>query len=62
MRKRRRVKQVTSLQARIADWATKLRKQTESMEPGPKRDELLEKLREAETAMNLQKWVSSHEL
>jgi hypothetical protein len=45
---RRRFKQQTTLQDRIAEWA-----------PGPERDELLRKLSQAETAMHLEDWANS---
>jgi hypothetical protein len=56
---RRRFKQILSLQNRIADWAASVRDQLTGMQPGPERDELIKKLRQAETAMHLEKWANS---
>jgi hypothetical protein len=52
MKRRRRFKQQTSLQDRIAEWATGARDQVNGMSPGPERNELIKKLRQAETAMH----------
>jgi hypothetical protein len=57
MKHRRRFKQQTSLQDRIAEWAGSARADT--MSPGPERDELLKKLRQAETAMHMEAWAGS---
>ena len=62
MKRRRRFKQSSSLQDRIAEWATGLREQIDKMRPGPERDELAKKLRQAETAMHLEDWANSPEL
>ena len=59
MKRRRFKQQLTTLQDRIAEWATGVRKQAERMRPGPERDELLRKLHQAETAMHLQEWANS---
>lgn len=59
MQRRRRFKQVTTLQDRIAEWAAGVREQANEMQPGPERDELLMKLRQAETAMHLEDWANS---
>ena len=60
--KRRRFRQETSLQDRIVEWAVALRKQADVMRPGPERDELLKKLRQAETAMHMEDWANSRGL
>ena len=57
--KRRRFKHETSLQDRIVEWAIAVRKQAAGMRRGPERDELLKKLRQAETAMRMEKWANS---
>jgi hypothetical protein len=57
--RRRRFKQKTTLQDRIAEWAASVRDQAAAMPPGQDRDELLKKLRQAETAMHLQDWANS---
>ena len=59
MQRRRRFKQVVSLQDRIAQWAASIRKQAKEMKPGQERDELLKKLRQAEAAMHMDKWANS---
>jgi hypothetical protein len=62
MIKRRRFKQETSHQDRIVEWAIALRKQADVMRPGAERDELLKKLRQAETAMHMEDWANSRGL
>ena len=57
--RRRRFKQETSLQDRIVEWARDVRAQAAQLPPGPKRDELLKKVRQAETAMHLDDWANS---
>jgi len=57
--RRRRFKQETSLQDRIAEWARDVRAQAAQLPPGPKRDELVKKVRPAETAMHLDDWANS---
>jgi hypothetical protein len=59
MQRRRRFKQQTSLQDRIAEWAAGVREQAKQMQPGPEREELLKKLLRAETAIHLQDWANS---
>lgn len=56
--KRRRFKQITSLQDRITDWAESVRERA-NRRPGPQRDELLKKVRQAETAMHVEEWANS---
>jgi hypothetical protein len=51
--RRRRFKQVISLQDRIGEWANNLRAQAAQLPPGPERDGLLKKVRRAEAAMHL---------
>ena len=59
MSTRRRFKQESSLQDRIAEWADGVREQIATMPPGEERDELVKKLQQAEIAMNLDKWANS---
>jgi hypothetical protein len=59
MKSRRRFKQQATLQDRIAEWATEVREQADRMCPGAERDQLLRRLRQAETAMHLQEWANS---
>jgi hypothetical protein len=59
MQYRRRFKQETTLQDRIIAWAEEVRAQAAELPPGRDRDELLKKVRRAETAMHLDKWTNS---
>jgi hypothetical protein len=62
MQQRRRVKQETTLQDRIIAWAKEVRAQAAELQPGPDRDKLLKKVRDAEIAMHLEEWTNSPEL
>jgi hypothetical protein len=62
MERRRRFKQEVTLQDRIIAWANEVRAQAAVLPPGPERDELLKKVRQAETAMHLDDWANSPEL
>ncbi|MBR0931715.1 hypothetical protein JQ561_34335 [Bradyrhizobium diazoefficiens] len=59
MGERRRVKQVRSLEDRMADQAAKLKDQASQMPPGPERDALLKRARIADTGAHLSQWLSS---
>ena len=59
---RRRFKHASTLQDRIVEWAQALRTVAAEMEPGPDRDALLKKVRQAEVAMHLDDWANSHGL
>lgn len=59
MLKRRRAKQTQSLQNRLATWAEEVREQAAKLPPGPERDILLKKLRQADTASHLEDWANS---
>jgi hypothetical protein len=59
MLKRRRFKQTLSLQDRLATWAEEVREQAAKLPPGPERDALLKKLRQADTAAHLDDWANS---
>ena len=56
--KRRRIKHSTSLQDRLASSAKEAREKAIQLRPGPERDELLRKARQAERALHLDEWVS----
>jgi hypothetical protein len=58
MQSRRSKRQVT-LQDRIIAWAKEVREQAAKLPPGPERDTLLTKVRQAETAMHLEDWANS---
>jgi hypothetical protein len=55
----RRFTQQTTLQDRISEWVAGVREEAAAMPPGRERDELLKKLRNAETAMHLKDWAES---
>jgi hypothetical protein len=55
----KRFKQSDALEARLSDEAQALRKQAESLPPGPDREALLRKARQDETAAHLAEWLSS---
>ena len=59
MAERRRFKQTLPLKDRLDDWAQRLREQAAALPPGPERDELLKKARQAEVACHLEDWVNS---
>jgi hypothetical protein len=59
MQKRRRFKQTTSLSDRLASFAKSARERAAQLAPGIDRDELLRKARQADTASDLDEWVSS---
>ena len=61
MQKRRRFKQTTSLQDRLSEFVNTERAKAESV-PESDQYELQKKIRQAETAANIQTWVSSPEL
>jgi hypothetical protein len=59
MTKRRRFKQSQSLKDRLASFANEARKRAEDLPPGPAKDDLLRKARQADTATHLEEWVNS---
>ena len=59
MQQRRRFKQQTSLQDRLASFAKLTREKASLLRPGAERDELLRKARRADTAAHLDEWVNS---
>lgn len=60
---RRRFKQTELLQDRLANWAHGVREESNCLPPGPERDELLQKLRSADTAAHLvEDWAKSPDL
>jgi hypothetical protein len=56
---RRRFKQTVSLKDRLQLWANKIRADAEKLRPGPEKDSLLEKARQADTASHLDDWANS---
>jgi hypothetical protein len=59
MKKRRRFKQSQSLKDRLASFAEDARKRADELPPGPVKDNLLRKARQADTATRLDEWVNS---
>jgi hypothetical protein len=59
VKRRRRFEQQVTLQDRIAAWAKEVRAKAAALPPGPERDALLKKARQAETALNLEDWANS---
>lgn len=59
MLKRRRFKQTLSLKERLSSFANDLRKRADKLPPGPARDDLLDKVRQADTASHIDEWANS---
>jgi len=59
VKERRRFQQSDVLEERLAKEAIRLRAQAEGMKPGPERDEILRKVRQAETGSHMIDWLSS---
>jgi len=59
MFKRRRFKQQLTLQDRLAAWAKQLQDEAAKLPPGPKRDELAKKAKQAKIANHMNDWVHS---
>jgi hypothetical protein len=59
MSERHRIKQTESLSDRVAAFAAETREKANLLPPGPERDALLKKIRQAETASRLDEWASS---
>jgi hypothetical protein len=59
---RRRVKQIQSLEDRLAEEAKRLREKAKSLPPGVARETLLRKARQAETGSHISEWLRSPEL
>jgi hypothetical protein len=57
--KRRRFKQNVSLQDRLNEFAKNAREQADALPPGPEREALIKKARQAETAQHLEDWANS---
>ena len=62
MPQRRRFRQSVSLRDRLTVFIRTMREQADSEIDGTKRDELLEKARKAETAVEMDGWANSREL
>jgi hypothetical protein len=58
-KRRRRVIQTQSLEDRLAQVANRLRNETKAMKPGPDREILLRRARQAELAAEMSEWLRS---
>jgi hypothetical protein len=56
---RRRFKQTTSLKDRLASFAEELKAKASELRPGPERDDLLKRARQADTASHIDEWANS---
>jgi hypothetical protein len=59
MRKRRRFKQVASLDERLEAEAKRLRDEAHTLAPGAERESLLRRAREMKMASRLDQWLTS---
>jgi hypothetical protein len=59
MKRRRRLKQIQSLRERLMSFAKEARTRADALPPGPVKDDLLRKARQADTASHLDEWVNS---
>ncbi|MBH5368954.1 hypothetical protein [Bradyrhizobium glycinis] len=59
MLKRRRFKQTMTLSERLADEAARCRDEARTLTPGHRRDMLLRRARQDETAMQIDAWLRS---
>ena len=59
MQRRRRFKQVHSLEARLAEEAKRLREEARLLPPGAVREELIRKARQAEAGSHMTGWLTS---
>jgi predicted RNase H-related nuclease YkuK (DUF458 family) len=59
MQHRRRFKQITSLEQRLAEEAQRLREQAKKLPPGPDQERLLRKAREDEMVAQMTDWITS---
>jgi len=59
---RRRLKQLKSLEERLAEDAKRLREEAKLLPPGAMRDATLRKARQAETGSHMSEWLRSPEL
>ncbi len=62
MQQRRRFKQTKSFQDRLAKFVSGAQSEADAAPAGADQYELQKKIRQAETAANIEKWVNSPEL
>ena len=58
-RRRRRVKQERSLEARLSEEANELRARAKVLPPGPERETLIRRARHNEAAAHMSEWLTS---
>lgn len=56
---RKRIKHIASFEDRLAYEAHRLKEEAKKMKPGLRRDDLLRKARQAETAAHISEWLTS---
>ena len=56
---RRRFKQTSPLEARLAEEAKRLREKAKELPPGAAREEMIRKARQAETGSHISDWLRS---
>lgn len=59
MQRRRRFKQTVPLEQRLAEEAQRLRERAKSLPPGPQREDVLRRARQAETGSHMSEWLRS---
>ncbi|QOZ44248.1 hypothetical protein XH89_12685 [Bradyrhizobium sp. CCBAU 53340] len=59
MQRRRRFKQSVSLEERLSQEAERLREEAKSLPPGPRREDVLRRARQAETGSHMSEWLRS---
>ena len=59
---RRRFKQTVSPEERLSEEAKRLREEAKLLPPGPQREALLRRARQAETGLRMSEWLRSPEL
>lgn len=57
--KRRRFKQIQSLEVRLAEESKRLREEAKLLPPGAAREEFLRRARQAETGSHISEWLRS---
>jgi hypothetical protein len=59
MQRRRRFKKISSLEERLAEEAARLKAKAEALPPGPEKEALLKRARQAETGAHMSEWLQS---
>ena len=59
VKRRRRFKQTTTLAQRLSEQAGRLRERARQLPPGTEQTTLWRKVRQAETALRIEEWLSS---